>query len=55
MDNQLANQSIDCPITIEDDRTGTTVETLKRALADNLYYLQGKDENIATKYDNNMA
>jgi len=55
MDNQLANQSIDCPITIEDDRTGTTVETLKRALADNLYYLQGKDENFATMYDYYMA
>jgi starch phosphorylase len=55
MDNQLANQLIDCPITIEDDRTGTTVETLKRALADNLYYLQGKDENFATMYDYYMA
>ncbi|HEY9629757.1 MAG TPA: glycogen/starch/alpha-glucan phosphorylase [Coleofasciculaceae cyanobacterium] len=55
MDNQLANQLIDCPITIEDDRTGTTVETLKRALADNLYYLQGKDENFATFYDYYMA
>ncbi|MBI4780059.1 MAG: glycogen/starch/alpha-glucan phosphorylase [Oscillatoriophycideae cyanobacterium NC_groundwater_1537_Pr4_S-0.65um_50_18] len=55
MDNQLANQLIDCPITIEDDRTGTTVETLKRALADNLYYIQGKDENFATFYDYYMA
>jgi glycogen phosphorylase len=55
MDNQLANQLIDCPITIEDDRTGTTVETLKRALADNLYYIQGKDENFATIYDYYMA
>jgi hypothetical protein len=27
---------------IEDDRTGLEVETLKRALADNLYYIQGK-------------
>ena len=55
MDNQLANQSLDCPITIEDDRTGTTVATLKRALADNLYYLQGKDESFATMYDYYMA
>ncbi|MHC0067586.1 hypothetical protein ACWATR_32585 [Nostoc sp. UIC 10890] len=26
----------------EDDRTGLSVETLKRALADNLFYIQGK-------------
>jgi glycogen phosphorylase len=42
-------------VRIEDDRTGTTVDTLKRALADNLYYIQGKDENFATLYDYYMA
>jgi glycogen phosphorylase len=40
---------------IEDDRTGVSVEALKRALADNLYYIQGKDENFATLYDYYMA
>ena len=42
-----------CPITIEveDDRTGLSVTTLKRALADNLFYLQGKFPGIATKND----
>ncbi|MBE9176966.1 glycogen/starch/alpha-glucan phosphorylase [Oculatella sp. LEGE 06141] len=40
---------------IEDDRTGMSVETLKRAIADNLYYIQGKDENFATLYDYYMA
>ncbi|WNZ24499.1 glycogen/starch/alpha-glucan phosphorylase [Leptolyngbya sp. NK1-12] len=40
---------------VEDDRTGTTVSTLKRALADNLYYIQGKDETFATLYDYYMA
>jgi starch phosphorylase len=45
----------DVHIHVEDDRTGTTVETLKRALADNLYYIQGKDENFATLYDYYMA
>jgi glycogen phosphorylase len=55
MSSQPISQPFDCPITIEDDRTGTTVETLKRALADNLYYIQGKDENFATLYDYFMA
>uniref|UniRef100_B8HUR5 Alpha-1,4 glucan phosphorylase n=1 Tax=Cyanothece sp. (strain PCC 7425 / ATCC 29141) TaxID=395961 RepID=B8HUR5_CYAP4 len=40
---------------IENDRTGMTSATLKRAFADNLYYLQGKDEHFATAYDYYMA
>jgi len=43
------------PILVEDDRTGLSVETLKRAIADNLYYIQGKDEKFATLYDHYMA
>jgi glycogen phosphorylase len=39
----------------EDDRTGTTVPTLKRAFADNLFYVQGKFPAIATKNDLYMA
>ncbi len=42
-------------IQVEDDRTGLTVETLKRALADNLFYIQGKFPGIATKQDCYMA
>ncbi|AIE72612.1 MULTISPECIES: glycogen/starch/alpha-glucan phosphorylase [unclassified Synechocystis] len=42
-------------IQVEDDRTGLSVETLKRALADNLFYLQGKFPGIATKHDVYMA
>jgi glycogen phosphorylase len=42
-------------VQIEDDRTGMTVETLKRAFADNLYYIQGKNETLATPYDYYMA
>jgi starch phosphorylase len=42
-------------VQIEDDRTGMTVETLKRAFADNLYYVQGKNESLATPYDYYMA
>jgi starch phosphorylase len=40
---------------IEDDRTGLSVETLKRALIDNLFYVQGKFREIATKNDFYMA
>jgi glycogen phosphorylase len=43
------------PITVENDRTGLSVETLRRAIADNLYYIQGKDEKFATLYDYYMA
>ncbi len=40
---------------VEDDRTGLSVETLKRAITDNLFYLQGKFPAIATKCDWYMA
>ncbi|MDX2215044.1 MAG: glycogen/starch/alpha-glucan phosphorylase [Oculatellaceae cyanobacterium bins.114] len=40
---------------VEDDRTGIDVRTLRRALADNLYCIQGKDEQFATFYDYYMA
>src|SRR5271169_976923 len=40
---------------IQDVRTGLTVESLKRALADNLFYAQGKFPAIATKNDFYMA
>jgi starch phosphorylase len=39
----------------DDDRTGLTVEILKRALAENLFYAQGKFPAIATKNDFYMA
>ncbi|WP_035493648.1 glycogen/starch/alpha-glucan phosphorylase [Baaleninema simplex] len=42
-------------IQIEDDRTGLNVETLKRAFADNLFYIQGKFPEIATTNDFYMA
>ena len=40
---------------IEDDRTGLSVETLKQAFQDNLFYIQGKFPKIATKNDYYMA
>lgn len=42
-------------VQIEDDRTGISVKTLKRAFADNLYYIQGKNEFLATPFDYYMA
>ena len=38
------NQPIECvpTIVVEDDRTGLSIETLKRAFQDNLFYIQGK-------------
>jgi starch phosphorylase len=42
-------------VQVEDDRTGLSVETLKRALADNLFYIQGKFPRIATQTDYYMA
>jgi glycogen phosphorylase len=45
----------DATIIVEDDRTGMTVETLKRAFTDNLYYILAKDEYLATPYDLYMA
>jgi starch phosphorylase len=43
------------PIQVEDDRTGMDVETLRRAILDNLYYIQAKDKDWATPHDYFMA
>ena len=40
---------------IEDDRTGIEIETLKRAFLDNLYYLQARIPEVATRNDYYMA
>jgi starch phosphorylase len=49
----LASQ---CPDSaLEDDRIGLSVAALRRALADNLFYVQGKFREIATKNDLYMA
>lgn len=42
-------------VLVEDDRTGLSLETLKRAFLDNLFYIQGKFPKIATKNDYYMA
>lgn len=51
----MTNHPFDVHVHVEDDRTGTTLSTLARALADNLYYIQGKDETFANFYDYYMA
>jgi starch phosphorylase len=40
---------------MDDDRTGTSVETLKRAILQNLRYVVGKDTDFATERDYFMA
>jgi starch phosphorylase len=40
---------------VEDDRTGLSKPALKRALLDNLYYVQGKFPALATRNDYYMA
>ncbi|MFC2124857.1 glycogen/starch/alpha-glucan phosphorylase [Bacteroidota bacterium] len=42
-------------VIIEDDRTGSSIETLKRAFLDNLYYIQGRMPERATLHDYYMA
>ena len=42
-------------IRIEDDRTGLDVETLRRAFADNLFYIQGKFPESASINDFYLA
>ncbi len=42
-------------VIIEDDRTGINKETLKRAFLDNLYYIQGRIPELASRNDYYMA
>ena len=50
------NPAENVQIQVEDERTGMSVETLKRAFKDHLYYTLGKyDESLATQKDYYMA
>src|SRR5271170_5874798 len=51
----MTDAAVHMPAMIEDDRTGLGIETLRRAFADNLYYVQGKFPKIATNVDYYMA
>ncbi len=39
------------PVQVEDDRTGTSIETLKRAILDNLYYIVARRPEYASQRD----
>ena len=51
----LSQDRLEQQIKIEDDRTGLDVATIKRAIADNLFYLQGKSAKTATLNDYYLA
>lgn len=53
--NISPSQQQSIQIRVEDDRTGMSPETLKRAFADNLFYIQGKYHEWATPNDYYMA
>ena len=53
--NILTNSSQQPQIQVEDDRTGISITTLRRAIADNLFYVQGKFPTIASENDYYMA
>jgi glycogen phosphorylase len=57
VDNQATDDLPLCipNIQVEDDRTGTSVETLRRAMGDNLRYIQGRFPSVASKNDFYMA
>ena len=42
-------------VRVEDDRTGLTVETLRRAFTDHLTFTQAKDEHTDTARDRFLA
>jgi len=42
-------------VQVEDERTGSSVETLKRAILDNLFYVVGRDAAHAGPIDYYMA
>ena len=52
--NDAAACDITC-IEVEDDRSGMAIETLRRAITDNLYCIRGKDERFATSHDYYVA
>jgi starch phosphorylase len=56
VDNAPDNvQTPECPVQVEDDRTGLETETLRRAMADNLCYILGRYPSIASKNELYMA
>jgi starch phosphorylase len=54
-DKDLVNTAEATKIQVEDDRTGMSLATLKRAFLDNLFYLQGISQSEASLYDYYVA
>ncbi len=52
---EISAPPVHLTVRVDDDRTGLTAETLKRAFLDNLFYVQGKSPEIATLQDYYMA
>jgi glycogen phosphorylase len=55
MMNPPIETNLEPQIRVEDDRTGLSITTLRSALADNLFFIQGKFPGVATKNDYYMA
>ncbi len=51
----LSQDRLEQHIVIEDDRAGLDPATIKRAIADNLFYLQGKSAKTASLNDYYLA
>ncbi len=51
----VVQNNLDTNTKIEDDRTGMSKETLKRAFLDNLFYIQGRSWDKASNYDKYVA
>ncbi len=52
---EINTPPVHATVRVEDDRTGLTPETLKRAFLDNLFYVQGKSPEISSLQDYYMA
>jgi starch phosphorylase len=52
---ETAVEQVNNNILVEDARTGLSVDALKRAISNNLFYVQGKYPEIATRNDYFMA
>ncbi|MGB7487053.1 MAG: glycogen/starch/alpha-glucan phosphorylase, partial [Phormidesmis sp.] len=52
---EINTPPVHADVRVEDDRTGLTPETLKRAFLDNLFYVQGKSPEISSLQDYYMA
>src|SRR6201996_470969 len=55
MTTSIQHEPLQKEVAFDNDRTGVKVETLKRAILENLRYIMGKDPEFATGHDYFMA